>query len=484
MRRLGRLTRASLWSGFGASSPQLVLLVVTPFVVAGMGTKDYGTFIFLQAVLAVLVGLCGGLTGSLQTHFAIAAARADRTRDAQLFWLAVASIAALTALALIFTPWIADAVVQVLDVGGARAADVSRAASLLPIAFGLSLMQIVALARLQARSRFAAAAAASVLGSVVFAALVFRSLSAESSVTDLILALTAQAATAGTSALLLNGRDIGRPALMSKKDLRAFLRYCGSVQISSLAAVANNRTDVIVLGWFAPVEAVAFYGLGATIALALRGLPMLALPPIAVELSRAYGSGQRAAAEQVFDRLHRRWNALILPFGGMSAGLSASLLVLWLGDVRSEAAVVATMLAVGYVASLLTATPTLYARAIGDPDVEAISGSTTAALNVLLTVPAAVVAGLYGVVAATTVSNIASWFVVAALAERRMGVSKRELRSGQNLPLAIVLCGLGAATLPAIGQGRQVLGAAVAAAIVAMMAAVWFGRTRMTAQPS
>jgi O-antigen/teichoic acid export membrane protein len=170
-----------------------------------------------------------------------------------------------------------------------------------------------------------------------------------------------------------------------------------------------------VIAAFLPVRYVGLYQIGMQVASAVRSLPLYAFAPLLTRLTTLFRREGRDATRAEFERLERQWLLGVSGYGLVGIAAVGPAVAIWLGDRYTLGGVVAAVLLAGYsVHVALTGMRTCYVRAVGRPGLETRCSTVWTAVNLVLTIPLVLLAGVVGVVAATAVAGmIASVYFVA-----------------------------------------------------------------------
>jgi hypothetical protein len=169
-----------------------------------------------------------------------------------------------------------------------------------------------------------------------------------------------------------------------------------------------------------PVRYVGLYSIGLQAASAVRSVPLYVFAPVLTLLTRTFRREGADAAAREFERLERRWLPSVLGFGVIAVAAIGFSVPVWLGDRYVLSGVTAAILLTGYAAHVsLTGMRTCYVRAVGSPGLETRYSLVWTIGNAVFTIPAALVAGLVGVVTVTAVTGVVASIYFVDLCRRR-----------------------------------------------------------------
>jgi O-antigen/teichoic acid export membrane protein len=196
-----------------------------------------------------------------------------------------------------------------------------------------------------------------------------------------------------------------RPLLPSRAERAAFLAYAGRMQLSSITSFLNGEVDALVVAALLPVRYVGLFAAAHQVATAARSLPLFAFPPLLTTFANSFAQRGEPGALAEFVRIQSRWLPVVLGYTVVATSAAAFVVPIWLGDGFQLAGVIAAILTFGYGLHVaLTGIRTCFARSIGQPGLETRYSIFSTIVNVMLTVPLALIFGVVGVVIATAVA--------------------------------------------------------------------------------
>lgn len=482
-------TAAFGYSALAQAAPLLTNLVLTPYLIHRLGLDRFGVWSLILVFLATLTVLDGGVGASLARFHAYHAAHRDRESAGRLVTGSLLLFVALGALVCVLCLLLGPTVVTALDVAP-RLQDEARQLLLLLgplLTFALASNSSVAL--LQAHARFRALAGVSCGSCLLYAAAVILLIDGGQD-----LSLLAGLAAGRYLLVTLGGLVVGarlfrirRPWLPSRPERHDFWTYALRMQLSGFTVFLNGEIDALVIAALLPVRYVGVYAVGYQAANALRSLPLYAFPPLLTRMTHVFAAHGLPGAVREFHVLQPRWLPLVLSYGVVTTSVVGVAVQVWLGPDLALGGVVATVLLAGYALQVaFTGMRTCFVRAIGRPGLETRYSWCATAVNLVLTVPLALLLGVVGVVVATAIGITVGSAYFVVLCRREAGLRERRLpgrwlpatasataialagdllvlRSGAHgvLPLLLaglpVLAGLGAAALllrPGLVAGR------------------------------
>jgi O-antigen/teichoic acid export membrane protein len=407
------LSRNVAASVVNAAAVVATSLVSVPLILHAVGTAGYGVWTLGMALILYASILETGLGPAVQRFTAFARGGGDTAALGRLGWTTLALYAAAGVLLGAVLAVLAPVLVDLFDLPVRLHADAETMFRVLGGALALALLAAGMGNLLQGIERFGMLAVSAAAGALAFLAGVIV-LAGPAGLPGLaIAACIGQGVTLLVRASVLRGVSFtGRPALLSRGEVRRFVGFSARLQVTVLSELVNWQSDKLVVGIVAPAATVGQLGIGAQFADGGRLLSGAALSPIQSSFALAAGAGDEVGLRRRFAELHRLWVLGVLGAGAIGAASLPPLIDAWLGAGYGEAALLGAFLVLGSAAGLSTGTGIAYMRAIGKPGLEARMGPLIVAANLVLTVPLAFAAGARGVVIGTLGAYVlgASWF--------------------------------------------------------------------------
>lgn len=430
------LIRHTAWNGVAQLLPSIVGVVLTPVFVHRLGLEAYGVWALTLAVLGVLTSVDGGVGASLVRFFGSHRATQNPRAAAQLFVVALAIATGIGTFSTAVTFAAADWAVEVVNIPPQLVSDAALALRLVGPLVGLALVANVPLALLQAHDRFRAISLITTAATAAYAGAAAMLLVRDPAVRSLLIAFGLRFVVVAVLGTVCARRHLAarRPFFPSRGPILELLRYSASLQVSALLGLVNSQVDALIIAAFLPVRYVGIYAVGFQAAWTARGIALWAMAPVASRLFVDFGLGGREAACRSFLGLNAAWQQTVTVFEVIVAAAIFFAVPVWVGSPILAAAWVAAGLSIGYSVNITTAVASSYVRAIGRPKIETLYAAVSVAVNVVLTIPFALMWGIYGVVAATAIGTVVGtatlpWF------GRRSGVPELS-RMISDLPVA------------------------------------------------
>lgn len=442
------------WNSLAQIVGVLVNLGLTPFLLEHLGLAPYGVVALVSSFRGLLSNLDGGLGPCATRYFAVFAGAKDRQRTSSLLltmWimtlLVVGVVAGIVAL-------VAPALTVVVHAGPhLRQEAATLVRGFMPLlvfsALRLMLTRIVT-----AEHRWAYLNVSQSLGWLVYAGLAVALIELGQGVMAMLWAAVGMEAVAFVASwagalpfLSLRGM---RP--MPWPEVRDLIRYASRVQIAEVASSFNIEIDALVVGLVLPVRFVGLYTIGSNFSTQLLNLPMNAVAPIGVALSRRFGEHGRQATIDEFGRLQRVWVRAVAAFALIGAASAVVAIPAWLGPQARPAGFVAAILLVGQAIQMLSRVMDALGKAADMPGLESAYLSVGMVINLALTIPLALTIGMLGVPIGTAVGQVVSTLYFLRIARRRLHPDLRSFFA--DVPKLAVAASVAATALLEIPASR------------------------------
>ncbi len=468
-------------------------LVLTPFIIHGLGIERYGIFVLVVTVTGMLNSFDGGVIGAASRYFSIYAGTDDRRSTTELL---VTFCVLLTGLGLLMSTaaWFLSPVVvgflNMSDIWRPQAIFLFRALGILVTTLFIhTLFQMV----LSARQRYAWSTA---VGQVVYGAYVVGFvivIETGSGLRGVAFIFVGQQVLASALIIPVAMQYLDRQGvrLIPWAKLRSILSFSGKLQVGGIAMLVITEVDSLVIGGALSVRALGIYSPGANFSGQLSSVVSNGLGPAGVHLGNVYGRDGEEGAFREFRRLQRMWVVAVTGWTVVAMASAYFGIIAWLGPRFSLSGWICIVLLAGSSISLVTSLIGMYAEAVGKAGALARYGVLSMVVNIVLTVPM-VLLGSLGVVAATAIGQFVS--AVYLLHDVRRSV-RHDLPSPlRHVPLlrglvaAALTLGLEVAIRPYLPVGPVgLLGAGVPALLgLATFAVLMLGprqAVRMVARP-
>lgn len=430
-RLLARNTVINL-AGQGASIA--LALVCIPLVIDALGTARFGTLTLVWAVIGYFGVLDLGLGWALSQSVAekLGGAREDEIPAA--VWTTLAAIFALglcgTALALAGARWLVHGP---LDLSGALAAE--AVASIRILALSLPFVATTASMRglLEARQWFSASNALRIPLALFNFAAPLLVLPFSHSLVPVVAVLAAGRVALWPAHLWVVLRALPvlrRRPRMRWAELKPLLAFGGWTTVSNVVNPVMTQLDRFLLGGLVSVAAVAYYATPYEMVAKMIIVPAAVGGVVFPAFAASYRA-EPARAASLYERALRGILAVLLPMALVIVALAHEGLGLWLGpEFAANGALVAQVLAVGFLINGMAQMPFTLLQGVRRPDLTARLHLTEAPLYLALLWFLASRYGAAGAALAWTIRVTADACALSFLAARELpgaGAAMRRL---------------------------------------------------------
>jgi O-antigen/teichoic acid export membrane protein len=416
------LLRGGGWNAGAQLAPLVVNLVLTPYVIHGLGVSRFGLYILAISIADFLGTFDGGFYSSAQRYFAVYAGSNDQRSTSQLCLTLIVCAAALGAVMIGLLILVAPVLVSLFHVPAQLRPEGQLMLQTLGLVIALELMRGVFAGIVNARQQFAVSSLTTVGQYGVYTVGVVLTVHNGWGLRGIALTLLVQTGLSTGILAVAASRyvSLSEMRFLPRRRLADFLRYSSRAQVSGLSDLINLQSDAIIIGGFLNVRAVTFYSSGRNFASQMRTLPWNAIAPAAALLGRTFGEKGQGAVLAQFRELQRTWVQACSGWIAVAAGAAYFGVTQWLGPGFKLAGVVAVVLLVGYLFRLWVGMLTVYCQTIGHPELEARYGVVSVVVNLVLTIALVVPFGVLGVVAATALGQLVGSLYLLQIVGRRL----------------------------------------------------------------
>jgi O-antigen/teichoic acid export membrane protein len=410
-------------------------LVMSPFVIHGLGVQRYGLYVLAGTITAFISGFNGGLASTAGRYFPVYAGADDKVSTTKMLTTMMAMVLVLGAVLTL-----ADWFVSPLIVGSLSMSKSLRPSALflfrtlgILITFSLSHQLVQAVAN--SRQRFDRTTQAGLLCYVLWVVgivWVVRHHDGLKGIAVIYVAqqLLATAVIAPVSVRYLSWRGV---RWLERDRLKEMLSFSAKLQVTSWAALVNSQVDAIAIGTVLSVRTFGFYNTGTSLAGQLTSVPNNALWPGGVHLGNSLGRDGPEKTFNLFMRMQRMWVVAIAGWTAVGMGASYFGVIAWLGPRFHLGGVVAVVTLLGALPFWSVALLLAYINVMRQAGIEMRFGLAMMLLNLLFTVPLAL-AGAVPVAAGLGATQLLGALYLERMVRRRMGVKVPSFI--RQLPLA------------------------------------------------
>ncbi len=396
-------------------------LVLTPFVIHGLGIQVYGLFVLAGNITAFLTAVNGGLGATANRYFPVYAGADDRVATTRLMCtmlvLALAIGSVVGAIDWFISPLIVDALPMTASLRSG-AVFFFRTMGIL-ITFGLG-HQVVA-AVITARQRFDRIIQASIACYAIWVLGLVWVVRGHEGLTGMALVFVAQQVSnllfiVPLTLSYLTRRGIG---LLSWKETRHIFSFSSKMQVAGLANLINVQLDTMIVGTALSVRTVGIYNSGNSFAGQLYSVAGNVIGPASVQLGNTYGEGGPERAFQQFRRMQHYWVIAVTGWTAVGMGAAYFGIVAWLGPQFHLGGWVAVASVGGGMFPLAAVMQNIYIMTMRRAELEMRYGMVSLLLNVVFIAPLAFL-GALAVAIGAAAAQAASVFYLWRLARRRI----------------------------------------------------------------
>lgn len=458
--------------------PLAINLVLTPYIILGLGPSRYSVFLLVSAMATMLSQFDGGIGQSALRFFTINAGRGDTAASTRLVCTVSVMLAAFGAVLTVTAFAVTDHVLNFFHLAPDLVDEAGVLLRVLCALVGVLLLRNVFNSILMANNRFRLTAGAVILGYAVYA--VGLVLVVENgwglrgiAVTMVLQQVVGTAVTVPVAVRRLDHEAVG---WMSRAELRPFFRYAWKVQITGLLVIVQSQKDQLVAGRFLSAQLSGPYGQGSNFAAQLRQLPLNVLAPLQAALGARVGAVGASDAVPTAQRTQRIWVRLITGWCVLGVPSAYVGVRAWLPENYAQASSVAAILIAGSFFPLSVVVAKVWALSLGHPEIDVRATIMGLSVNVGASLLLYPVAGVLGVVAGTAIGQAGAALFFAWESRRVLpvtpGLFLRDVPWWQAVLVGVVVLGIQLATAHLLPRGVFGL---LAAALLALPGALVFG---------
>lgn len=396
----------------------LVGLIATPVVVSLTGLSNYGIWVIVSSLVGYIGSLNLGTGGTFMGQYSIYLARNDAigvrlvTTFGFLFYfflfIILSPLAYLLSLAL--NPWfhIPDALLPVI----------TTLYWLLYLSFFISQIQNMFRSLLRSTQNAGLVAILDLIVQVANSIVLITSLMFHMSFYSFAIATYTSLIISITANILLIRKLLGpqllcNPLLLRMAFIKSQLSFGGWIQLHDLSYLINMETDRLLIGSLSNTREAGIYQLANKLAFVARIIPLNILGPILPTMSEMNEAKQQMRIQNAVVDASRALGLITFYLGGMVASCAYPLMWLWIDRSMRDFVPMLWVILATFAVNNLTGVGTTTLRAFGKPRLEANYAIIAAALNIILTLALIRPLGLWGILVATLIGQIAgsSYFV-------------------------------------------------------------------------
>jgi O-antigen/teichoic acid export membrane protein len=382
-------------------------LVLTPFIIHGLGVERYGIFVLVVTLTGMLTSFDGGVTGAAARYFAVYAGTDDRRSTTSLlvtFCVLLTGVGIVSSIVAWFLSPVVVGFLHMSPLWRPQAIFLFRTLGILVTTLFIhTLFQQV----LNARQRWAWSTFASLATYLLYVVGFVVVIETGRGLRGVAFIFVGQQVLASALIIPVALRYLDRRAigLVPWSKLRSIMSFSGKLQVSGVAGLVISEVDSLVIGGALSVRALGIYSPGANFANQLSSVATNALGPAAVHLANVFGRTGEEGTFREFKRVQRMWVVAVTGWTLVAMAAAYFGILAWLGPRFTLAGWIAVVLLAGAAVPLVTALIGSYLTAIGKAGALARYGVVSMVVNIALTVPL-VLLGSLGVVTATAIGQL------------------------------------------------------------------------------
>ncbi len=389
-------------------------LVLTPFVIHGLGVERYGLYILAGTITSYIGSFNGGLLGAAGRYFPVYAGSDDREATTRLLFTFGLMVLVLGTLVSGIDWLISPLIVHALPMRVGLRPEAVFLFRTLGILITFALLHSLVQAVVTARQRFDRAIQAALLcyglwvGGLV---LVVEDHLGLRGIAVVYLAQQAGAVLviAPTAVQYLSRKGLG---LLSRQKIREMWSFSLKLQVGTWANLVNSTIDTMVVGMALSVRTVGFYNSGNSFANQVNSVASNVVDPASVEIGNTYGSEGPEEAFRKFVPAHRAWLTVVTGWTAVGAAAGYFAVTAWLGRDFALGGWVAVIALLGSLFSLNVSLLNSYVRTVLNAGLEMRYGIVKMVANVGLTIPMALLGAVPVAIGAALASVVSANYLV------------------------------------------------------------------------
>lgn len=417
------LLRGTSWQAASQFIPILINIILTPYVIHGLGLQLYGIFLLLNSIQFVMSTFNGGIGPSVSRYLALYAGQGDKESATRL--VTTMSLIVTAIVVVIFGGFLA-LIPTLFEWFPVLEADREGALFLITTQVLLAgVLQIRSLFQsvLAAAGEFGLTSTAIILGHFVYTAGMIITVESDAGLVGIAWIFVAQQTLSTVMMIPAALRHLTRSGigLISRDFMREFFGYAWKVQLANWVDITAQQIDTIIVGRFRP-DQLGYFGPGVTFAQQLRMVLMNAVGPMVTFVGRALGQNSTESARAPVEKLQRYWVRAVT--GYFAVGIPATYFGVnaWLNLGSSLPGTVAALLLVGHAFAMLVRVLIVWCQMMRQPGLEVAQGVVFLVAKIVGTVALVVPFGVIGVAAATSLSSFIAAVFLCGIANRRLSV--------------------------------------------------------------
>lgn len=420
--RAQTLVRGTSWQLVAQVVPLAINLLLTPFVILGLGPARFSAFLLIATVANLLGQFDGGVGVTTLRYCTLYCGRDDRLSTTRLLTTTALVIAGLTLIGATAVVLLTSSILSFFGVAAVYIDEATVLLRTLSVLVGLILIRSVFHSVLAARHLFKWISITMLVGYAVYAGGLYMTARNGWDLRAIAAVMVTQQVTVSllTIPRALPFLDRKGVRLMPAETAREFFAFAWKAQISGLVTIAVSQKDQLFAGRVLSAQLSGPYSQGYGLAFQIKSLPYNAIKPIQAALGEEYARHGAAAALPLAERLQRFWVRGVT--GWAVIGVPASFVGVraWLPDSFALTGLVVAVLLTGHCVVLLGLVLWLWVLTLGHPGIELRASLLGLVVNLGLSVALLGPFGMVGVISATALGQLAMMMTMIALSRRRL----------------------------------------------------------------
>ncbi|MGP8206664.1 MAG: lipopolysaccharide biosynthesis protein [Acidimicrobiales bacterium] len=396
-------------------------LVLTPFVIHGLGIERYGMFVLAFTITSFLSSFNGGLGSTANRYFPIYAGADDRVATTRLLLTLLVFVVLFGCVAGTVDWFVSPLIVRSLSLSPSLRPESIYFLRTLGVLITFGFAHNVVAAVMVARQRFDRAIQAGLACYVIWVVGLVWAVHYHKGLKGVALVFVVQqvatvAIIAPTAMRYLSRKGVG---LLPWSETRQLLGFSSRMQVAGFANLINVQLDTVIVGTALSVRTVGIYNSGNSFAAQLSSVAQNALGPASVQLGNTYGKGGPEGAFQQYVTLQHRW--VVAVTGWSAVGMAAAYfgVTSWLGRQFDLGGWVAVASVGGGMFPLVAGMQNIYITTMRRAELEMRYGLVSMVFNIVLIAPLAFIGALPVAIGAGAAQALSTVYLLR-LARRRI----------------------------------------------------------------
>jgi O-antigen/teichoic acid export membrane protein len=395
-------------------------LVLTPFVIHGLGVERYGLFVLTGTITTFLGSLNGGLGATANRYFPIYAGADDRVATTRLFVTFLLFVTCIGSVVGVVDWFVSPVIVRSLSMSPSLRPESLFLFRTLGVLLTLALAHQLVQSVVVARQRFDRAIEAGLLCYALWVVGLILVVHYHEGLKGVGVVFMVQQAAAVVVMVPSALRYLSRKGLrlVPRAQLRELFSFSAKMQVLGIAGLINIQLDTLVVGTALSVRTVGIYNSGNSFAGQLSSVVNNVVTPASVQLGNTYGKEGEERAFHQFSLMQRNWVAAVTGWTAVGMGAAYFGVTAWLGPEFKMGGWVAIVCIAGSMFSLGAALVSTYVTVMRQAGIELRYGLVQMGVNLVLTLPLALVGAVAVAIGAASAQVVAAVYLVWVVRRR------------------------------------------------------------------